>query len=58
MPWPMLERALDKILARLLSRVWGTLEWLGVADRIQGHYFLETRADELTYAPELFAQLG
>ena len=54
----MLERALDKILARLLSRVWGTLEWLGVADKIQGHYFLETRADELTYAPELFAQLG
>ncbi len=58
MPWPMLEMALDKLLARLLSRVWGTLEWLGVTDSIQGHYFLETRADELTYTPELFAQLG
>ena len=54
----MLEMAPDKLLARLPSRVWGTLEWLGVTDSIQGHYFLEARADELTYAPELFVQLG
>ena len=54
----MLKMALDKLLARLMSRVWGTLEWLGVTDSIQGHDFLETRADELTYAPELFVQLG
>ena len=54
----MLKMALDKLLVSLMSRVWGMLEWLGVPDSIQGHYFLETRADELTYAPELFVQLG
>ena len=52
------DMALDKLLVSLMSRVWGMLEWLGVPDSIQGHYFLETRADELTYAPELFVQLG